>query len=100
MAEKRHLKMHAVDLKRRLNNRVDAIRQKAVEASSTFLEVTDVGPPPGSVMLEVAGGVLRQSTVVFKVVTVIRHPGTGEAATGYRPLCSIVNAVISSACGG
>jgi hypothetical protein len=43
--KKRHPKMLAVDLKRRLNNRVDTIRKKAVGASSTLLEVTTVGSP-------------------------------------------------------
>jgi hypothetical protein len=37
--------------------------------------------------------------VVFGVVTAIRQPGTGEAATGDRPLCSIVDGVTSLALG-
>uniref|UniRef100_A0A804P0M8 Auxin-responsive protein n=1 Tax=Zea mays TaxID=4577 RepID=A0A804P0M8_MAIZE len=57
--EKRHLKMLVVDLKWRLNSRVDAIRKKAVEASSILIEVTTIGSPPGSVMPRVIGGDLR-----------------------------------------
>jgi hypothetical protein len=44
-AEKRHLKMLAVDLKWCLNNCIDTIRKKVLEASSTLLEVTVVGSP-------------------------------------------------------
>jgi microcystin degradation protein MlrC len=55
-AQKRHLKMLAVDLKRRLNSRIDAITKKVAEASSTLLEVTAVSSPPGSVMHRVIGG--------------------------------------------
>jgi hypothetical protein len=54
--EKRHLKMLAVDLKQRLNSRADAIRKKAVGASSNFLEVIVVGCPPSSIMPRVTGG--------------------------------------------
>jgi hypothetical protein len=51
--------MLVVDLKWRLNSRVDAIRKKAVEASSILIEVTTIGSPPGSVMPRVIGGDLR-----------------------------------------
>jgi hypothetical protein len=71
-AERGRLKMLVADLKRCLNSRTNAIRQKAVEASSTLLKVTDVGPLPSSFMPKVAGGEPRQSTVVFDVVTAIR----------------------------
>jgi hypothetical protein len=54
-AEKRHLKMLVVDLKRCLNSRANAIRKKAMEASSTLLEVIAVGSPLGFVMPGVAG---------------------------------------------
>jgi hypothetical protein len=74
--------------------------KKAVEASSTLLEVTVVGSPPGSVMPEVAGGDPWQSMVVYEVVTAIRQPSASKAATSYRSLCSIVDGFISHACGG
>jgi hypothetical protein len=48
--------MLTVDLKRRLNSRIDAITKKVAEASSTLLEVTAVSSPPGSVMHRVTGG--------------------------------------------
>jgi hypothetical protein len=92
--------MLAVDLRWRLNSCANAIRQKAVETSRTMLEVTTIGPPLGPVMLGVAGGDPRQGTVVFEVGIVVRQPSTGEAATGDRPLSSIVDGVISSARGG
>jgi hypothetical protein len=76
-----------------------AIKQKVVETSSTTLEVTVVGPPPGPIMPGVAGVDPRQSVVVFEVVTIVRLPGTDEAATGDRPLCSKVDGVISPARG-
>jgi hypothetical protein len=47
--KKRCLKMLVVDLRRRLNRRANAIRQKAGETSSMMLDVTVVGPPLGSV---------------------------------------------------
>jgi hypothetical protein len=92
---KRDLKMLLVDLKRRLNSLVDAIRKKAVGASSTLLEVTVVG----SIMPGVAGNDVWQSTVVFEVSIVIRQPSTSKAVAGYRSLCSIVDGVTSLAHG-
>jgi hypothetical protein len=89
--------MLVVDLKWRLNSRADAIRKKAVEASSILIEVTNIGSPPGSIMPKVVGGNLRQSMVVFEVATIIRQPSASKAVAGYRPLCSIVGGVISPA---
>ena len=63
--------MLLVDLKRHLNSLVDAIRKKAVGASSTLLEVTVVGSPQGSVMPGVVGGDPWQGTVVFEVAIAI-----------------------------
>jgi hypothetical protein len=40
--------MLVVDLRRWLNRRANAIRQKAGETSSMMLDVTVVGPPLGS----------------------------------------------------
>jgi hypothetical protein len=65
-----------------------------METSSTTLEVTAAGPPPGPVMSEVAGVDPRQSMVVFEVVSVIWQLGTGEAATDDRSLCSIVDGLV------
>jgi hypothetical protein len=79
-AKKRHLKMLDGDLKRRLNSRADAIKKKAVKSSSTLLEVTTVGSPPGSVMPGVASGDLRQSVVVSEVATAILQPSKSKAA--------------------
>jgi hypothetical protein len=53
--KKRHLKMLVIDLKWCLNSRADAMRKKAVGASSTLLEVTVIGSPPGSMMPGVTG---------------------------------------------
>jgi hypothetical protein len=92
--------MFVVDLRRCLKRCANTIRHKVVETTSMMLEVTTVGPPPGPVMLGVASLGPWQSTVVFKVVTAIRQPGMGEAATGDRSLCSIVDGVISPAHGG
>jgi hypothetical protein len=39
-AEKRHLKMLAINLKRRINSRADVIRKKAVGTSNTLLKIT------------------------------------------------------------
>jgi hypothetical protein len=55
-AEKRHLKMLTIELRRHLNSHADTIRKKAAGASSTLLEVTTVGSPQGSVMPGVIGG--------------------------------------------
>lgn len=46
--------MLAIDLRRRINRHVNTIKKKVVETSSTKLEVTVVGPPPGPVMPRVA----------------------------------------------
>jgi hypothetical protein len=99
-AEKQHLKMIAVDLKRRHNNQADATRKKVMGASSTLLEVTTVGSHLGSVMPEIAGGNPWQSTVVFKVAITIRQPNVSKVVAGYRPLCSIVGRVTSPTRGG
>ena len=87
--------MLVADLKRCLNSRTNAIRQKAVEASSTLLEVTVVG----SIMPGVAGNDVWQSTVVFEVSIVIRQPSTSKAVAGYRSLCAIVDGVTAPARG-
>jgi hypothetical protein len=47
----------------------------------------------------VAGGDIRQSTVVSEVATAIQQPSTSKTAVGYQPLCSIVGGVISPARG-
>jgi hypothetical protein len=64
--------MLVVDLKQRLNRCANAIRKKAMETSSTTLEVTTVAPPPGPVMPRVAGVEPWQSTMVFEVATTIQ----------------------------
>jgi hypothetical protein len=61
--------MLAVDLKRGLNSHANAIRRKAVKASSTSLKVIAACSPLGSVMPRIAGGDPWKNTVVFEVVT-------------------------------
>jgi hypothetical protein len=97
--KKRHLKMLAVDLKRRLNSCADAIRKKALGASSTLLDVTTGGSPPGSTMPGVAGGDSWQNMVVLEVAIAILQPSASNAAAGYRLLCLIVGGVTSPARG-
>jgi hypothetical protein len=87
--------MLVVELKRRLNSCTDAIRKKALGASSTLLEVTTIGSPLGSVMPVVAGGDPWQNTVVLEVAIAIWLPGAIKAVIGYQPLCSIVGGVTS-----
>jgi hypothetical protein len=99
MAEKRHLKMLVVHLKRHHKSRANAIMKKALGVSSTLLEVTTVCSHPSSVMPGVACGDPWQSTVVFEVAIAIQQPSASKAVAGYRPLCSIVGGVTSPACG-
>jgi hypothetical protein len=88
-----------IDIKRRLNSRTDAIKKKAVGASSTLVGVIAVGSPPGSVMPRDRGDDPWQSTVVSEVAIAIRKPSASKATAGYRSLCPIVGGVTSPAHG-